>query len=247
VEKIEYERMRQVEDRYWWFVSRRRMARRLLREFAPDAREVLDVGCGAGAFLAELPGGLIGTGLDFSEESIRLCRERGLPRLVQASAEAMPLPDAAFDAVVSLDTLEHVADDGAAAREIARVLRPGGAAILNVPAFPWLWGPHDVALHHHRRYTASSFRSLLEGAGLRIELLSYGIFFLFPLVAVIRLGDRVSRRRPEVSLPGAPGPLNSGLILLQDAETWLMRRLPLPWGSSVVAVVRRPAEPGAGP
>ncbi len=239
MEKIEYARMRQVEDRYWWFVSRRRMARRLLSAYAPEARDILDVGCGAGAFLAELPAGLTGSGLDFSPEAIALCQERGLERLSQASAEQMPFADASFDALVSLDTLEHVADDHAAAREIHRVLRPGGAAVLNVPAFPWLWGPHDVALHHHRRYTTRTFGALLEGAGLKVELLSYGIFFLFPVVAAIRLGDKVSRREPSVALPHAPGPLNGALVSLQDAETSLMMRARLPWGSSVVAVARR--------
>lgn len=55
---------------------------------------------------------------------------------IQADLAALPLPDAAFDAVLSCHTLEHVIEDRAAMRELARVLRPGGWAAIMAPYDP---------------------------------------------------------------------------------------------------------------
>ncbi|MCG9895153.1 MAG: class I SAM-dependent methyltransferase [Fimbriimonadaceae bacterium] len=234
----EYAKMRALEDRYWWFVSRRQMARNWLAEFAPEG-PVLDLGCGTGALLHELQtAGREAHGLDFSPLAIDFCRGRGLSNLTQGDAQSLPYPDASFQAVISLDTLEHVPDDTAAFAEIARVLRPGGVLIFNVPAFRWLWGPHDVALHHHRRYTPGEVRTRLGEAALKPERLSCGVFFLFPAVAALRLMDRL-RRTNEVRLPEVGPGMNSALVRLMTLESRLISRVPLPWGSSVCGVARR--------
>ena len=99
--------------------------------------------------------------------------------------------------MIASDVLEHIADDGAAAREIARVLRPGGVFIFSVPAHPWLWSAHDVALWHQRRYRRRELVRLLGGAGFRLRWLSYWNSVLFPVVAARRvlasgLGDKTA-------------------------------------------------------
>ena len=123
--------------------------------------------------------------------------------------------------------------------EIARALKPGGVLILNVPAFKWLWGPHDVALMHHRRYTKRQISDLLKRHGFKLEKLSYSVFLLFPVVVLIRVLDKFRWGPAKVSLPNVSGRFNSFLVKLQDMETrWIMARS-LPWGSSVVAVARK--------
>jgi Methylase involved in ubiquinone/menaquinone biosynthesis len=240
VQTEEYRRLFAYEDRYWWFVARRRLALDWLARAAPGARRVLDLGCGTGALLGELGRGTIGYGVDRSEVALEYCRERGRRRLVLADAEALPFADRSLDAIVATDVIEHVAGDARAAAEARRVLRPGGVVILSVPAFAWLWGPHDVALMHHRRYRRAQVRALLEEAGFRVEKLSYSVFFLFPAVVAIRALDRLRKGEPEVRLPPVPGWLNRMLVALHALEARLAWRLPLPWGSSVVAVARRP-------
>ena len=203
--------MYEAEDRYWWFVSRRRLALRML----PPEREGerwLDLGCGTGAGLAAFSGRAEVTGLDFSPEALGLARERGDFRLVQGDAQSLPFADGAFDAVVTLDMMEHVPDDAAVAREVFRCLAPGGRLLVNVPAFPWLWGPHDVALMHHRRYRRDDLRRVLEGAGFTVERISYSMFALFPLVAAQRLGARLGPGRPVVTMPRVPDAVNRALI-----------------------------------
>ena len=235
----EYGKMREAEDHYWWFVSRRRLALALLDRFSPGARRVLDVGSGTGALLSELQNRTWAAGLDYSPLAVRFCQERRLTNLMVGNAERVPVRPGSLDAVVSLDTLEHVADHEAAVRSIARSLKPGGVLVLNVPAFRWLWGPHDVALMHHRRYRKSEVRAMLQRHGLRVEKLSYSVFLLFPVVILIRLLDKFKRGPAKVSLPKVSGPTNRFLVKLQDMEARWILAGSLPWGSSVVAVARK--------
>jgi SAM-dependent methyltransferase len=235
----EYAKMRQAEDQYWWFVSRRRLALALLDRYAPQAADVLDVGSGTGALLTELQESKRAAGLDFSPLAIGFCRERGLTNLLVGNAERLPFRRASFDAVVSLDTLEHVPDHESAVAGIARSLRPGGVLVLNVPAFRWLWGPHDVALMHHRRYTKRQVRDLLSSHGLKLEKLSYSVFLLFPFVVLLRFLDKFKWGPPKVSLPSVSAPTNRFLVKLQDMEARWILAGSLPWGSSVVAVAKK--------
>ena len=235
----EYAKMRQAEDHYWWFVSRRRLALALLDRFAPQSADVLEVGSGTGALLTELQETKRAIGLDFSPLAIGYCRERGLTNLLVGNAERLPFRDTSFDAVVSLDTLEHVPDHESAVAGIARSLRPGGVLVLNVPAFRWLWGPHDVALMHHRRYTKSQVRDLLSSHGLRLEKLSYSVFLLFPFVVLLRFLDKFKWGPPKVSLPRVSTPTNRFLVKLQDMEARWILAGSLPWGSSVIAVAKK--------
>jgi SAM-dependent methyltransferase len=204
-----------------------------------ESDPVLDVGCGTGALLTELQKTRLAYGADLSLKALAYARERGLKNLVQADAQALPYTDNSFAACVSLDVIEHVPDDHAAVREICRVLRPGGRAVINVPAFRWLWGPHDVALMHERRYTKTELKQLLESEGLVVDKVSYGVFFLFPIVILVRLLEKLKSKN-EVSIPQVPDWANRMLIRLMEWEAKLIQRVSLPWGSSVVASAHKP-------
>lgn len=233
--------MRRLEDHYWWFVGRRTLALGLLRDAElPAGARVLDLGCGTGAVLNEMAKSFDPVGVDMSDQALEYCGERGLGRLVQGRGEALPFSSGSFDAVVALDVFEHIEDDASAFREVIRVLAPEGVLILSVPAFMSLWGPHDVALRHFRRYRSDGLRRRLLDAGFTPRI-SYSVFFLFPLVWLIRQFERRRRGEAEASLPAVPEWLNHGLIRLQSAEASLLRRVRLPWGSSLVAVARKAA------
>lgn len=235
----EYARLFEFEDQYWWFVARRRTAIKLMRERTKPDPRILDLGCGTGAVLDELNQVGEGWGLDLSPHALGYCARRGLKRLVLGNAERVPFRDLSFDVVIALDTLEHVPGHESALDEARRVLKPGGLLVLNVPAFRWLWGPHDVALMHQRRYRRHEVKRLLEEHGFEVELLSYGVFLLFPVVMVIRALNKFDRRPARVTLPRVSPSLNRLLLRLQDWEAGWMERMSLPWGSSVVAVARR--------
>ncbi len=91
---------------------------------------VLEVGCGTGQILRRVrafaPGAV---GVDLSRGMLQRARERGLP-VAQASAVALPFATASFDLAYSFKVLPHVPDLESALTEIARVLAPGGVALL---------------------------------------------------------------------------------------------------------------------
>lgn len=241
----EYTKMYELEDRYWWFVGRRGLALRLLRKYVQvDQPRILDLGCGTGVVLRELGAWARPVGFDMSGQALAYCRRRSIRTLVQGDGEKLPFGAGTFDAIVGLDIFEHIEDDRAAFVEAFRVLRPGGVLVLSVPAFRLLWGPHDVALHHHRRYRAAEIRDRLVAAGFLPVQVSYSVFFLFPIVVMWRLFEKLKRGPAKASLVGVPDWVNRTLIGIQNLEASIIERGRLPWGSSVVAVGRKP-EPGA--
>jgi len=238
----EYARMHDLEDHYWWFVGRRNVALKLLRNFTKGKPTVLDLGCGTGIISEELSHWSKPISLDMSELALAFSKSRGIVDLVQARGEWLPLRSGSVDAVLALDVFEHVENDGAALKEAFRVLRPGGVLVLSVPAFKSLWGPHDVALMHFRRYTRALMRSRLKDAGFQIPRLSYSVFFLFPVVVLIRAMEKMKRGEPHASLPKVPNWFNRALIGLQNFEAAIIAKFSLPWGSSVLAVAKKPGK-----
>lgn len=238
-----------VEETGWWHAGRRRVLDAVLAaEWAArdgGARDVLDVGCGTGATTAFLCRGRRVTACDLSPEALAHARALGLAPLVRASGEALPFRDESFDAALALDVLEHHADDARVAREIRRVLRPGGFLLATVPAFPFLWGPHDVLSHHHRRYRLAELVRLAEDAGLTVRLATYFNSLLFPVVALVQLARRALRLgRPPRPADDNPRRMPAAVnALLREAfaveERWLPRRT-LPVGVSALVLASRP-------
>lgn len=242
----EYEQMYRLEDSHWWFVARRNLLMHAWHRFpppqAPGRRpRILDVGCGTGGTLDRLKSVGDPVGLDSEALALEFCRKRGYTELVQASATEMPFAPASFDAAVALDVLEHIPDHEGAAREICRVLAPGGLMYASVPAYGFLWSGHDDALMHKRRYIAREVRDLVQNAGLNVVHLTYTVTLLLPPVALIRLLQRVGPRRPPRAdvQPTGPG-LNRLLQTLLDWEGRMSLRRPLPLGVSVFVVARKP-------
>jgi SAM-dependent methyltransferase len=129
-------------------------------------------------------------GLDYSPEALRFCREKGFTRVCNADIRVLPFADDTFDLVLATDVIEHIQDDASALNEIARVLKPGGLALITVPAFNSLWGLQDRVGHHYRRYRRSPLRRAVEKAQLRPVRIFYFNYFLFvPIWAARRAID----------------------------------------------------------
>ena len=240
----EYERMFRNEDHYWWFVSRRELILDLVGRLPRRDRALfLDIGCGTGATASALQGFGRVLGVDFSPLALNCCKRRDLMSVVRACAESLPLRDGCADAIVATDILEHLEDDASALAEFYRVLKPGGHAVITVPAYRFLWSEHDQALMHKRRYVARELIERSTRAGFQVTTHSYALFFLFPLALgrLLKAKPR-SGRQPEAQLKPVPPWLNSSLIRFQRFETSLLRRVRLPFGLSVVSVLQKPAE-----
>lgn len=185
MDALEISRTVALEDRHWWFAERRSILARHLRRLGPAGR-ALDAGAaGGGNTRVLLEHGWRALAVDVSESAVAHAHARGLEAL-RADLCDLPLEDAGFDLVVAFDVLEHIDDDRAAAAELARVMRPGGTALVAVPCDMRLWSAHDVALGHVRRYTRQTLGALLEGAGLEIQRMWSWNVLLRPVVRLRR-------------------------------------------------------------
>ena len=237
-----------IEETHWWYRGRRALVRDALDRWAAPRRPlaVLDVACATGMsfrFLADY--GSI-RGLDISDETIRLCGQRGIDRIVKGDAMRLPFSAGSFDVVLALDAFEHFDDDVAAMRETLRVLRPGGVLVCTVPAFMALWSPHDEAYHHKRRYRRPLLRERLALAGYALQRTSYSSMALFLPVLALRRWRRWRGEKPGES-PSSdfavpfPAPVEWLASGITRAEVALERHVNLPFGVSLLAVAKRPA------
>lgn len=240
-----YEVDARLEEHHWWYVGRRRLFSRVISDLGVSQSEpVLDVGTSAGTNLRMLRdlGYRERTGLDFSEEAIRWCAEKDLGTVHRGDITRMPFPDGHFSLVLATDVIEHVDDDLTALSEVYRVLRPGSAALITVPAFPSLWGLQDEVSHHKRRYRREPLLERIAEAGLSVERDFHFNYLLFGPIWAARQVFRLYTPRSVASESEVNTPLMNLLLTALfrlDVET--AERLALPFGVSILVVARRPA------
>jgi SAM-dependent methyltransferase len=189
-----------IEAEHWWFAGRRRLfAREIARRRIGTSARVLDLGTSSGSNLRMLRDSGFSniTALDSSEEALRWCQEKYLSGVVKGDITRLPFCHDQADLVLATDVIEHVDDDWAAIREIARVLKPGGAVLVAVPTFQLLWGPQDEFAQHKRRYRKHDVERMLSDAGLVVERSYYFNYLLFLPILLARALLRLIR--PELS------------------------------------------------
>jgi len=198
---------------------------------------VLDIGCGPGQELAELPAGAWGVGADlyFPPDAIAASDRR----LVRADAGQLPFADGLFDWVLALDVLEQRSVvPSQALGEMQRVLRAGGRLVIRVPAHPWLYGPHDIFWGGARRFRRSELTALLQDAGFSIIRVSYANTLLFVPAIAARLLGRTTGLGSDDMRP-MPAPINRLLLAVLTLEArWLAQRN-LPFGLSLLSLAQR--------
>ncbi|WP_294123981.1 class I SAM-dependent methyltransferase [Sphingomonas sp.] len=242
MERKVYDQMAKLDSCHWWFTARRRILDGVIERIVkpPKGARILELGAGTGHNLEMLSrfGEVEASELDpvargiASERLGRTVIEAALPDLSM-------FPAGAYDMVALLDVLEHVTDDQGSLAAIFDRLKPGGALLLTVPINPWMWSAHDVAHHHHRRYRKAEIRQLALDAGYEIELMSPFNSLLFPPIAAVRLvGKLTGKDDSDDAMPSAP--VNKTLDTIFGLERGLIGRVPLPFGVSLVAVLRRP-------
>jgi SAM-dependent methyltransferase len=239
VDAREVEAMARVEERHFWFRGKRALAARFLREArrAGVRGPALDLGCGTGQTLRTLLCDLPSIGVDGNAAGLAYCRRRGLARLVRGDGASVPVRDACVDLVTAFDLLEHLDDDRGALREIARVLRPGGFLLANVPAYPSLFSEHDRALGHRRRYRRGELETRAREEGFTVARSTGWGLPLVPLLAITR---RFRSRGGGSDVREVPAPVNAALGLLLSIERAILRLFPFPAGLSWMVLARRP-------
>ncbi|GAB1488545.1 class I SAM-dependent methyltransferase [Opitutaceae bacterium] len=240
MEDSEYHKLAAVEDRMWYFRALHRHAMERLAPNWPSA--LLDAGCGTGGFLRRLMRlrpETVAMGIDLSPIACQLARERCQASIMEGSVTALPFDDHQFDAVTSLDVIYHLDDHMKALAEYFRVLRPGGRAVINVPAYMWLWSYHDEACHGRHRYTRPELERMLSEVGFEVEKGTYWNSIPFPLIVVKR--KMMSRPTDTSDVRMYPAWAEWLLDAAMSCEhAWIRAIGPLPMGCSVLVSARKP-------
>lgn len=199
----------------------------------PATGRLLDIGCGPGWLLAELPQSVWGVGVDLYVRTAVV-----LP-VVHATACRLPFPDAAFSIVTALDMLEQTGVDPAAVlAEARRVMAPGGKLMVRVPTYPGLYGPHDRMWGGARRFRRDEIEDLVRSSGLTLCRLTYANSLLLPAGVAARLLERTGWLDGNDLRP-LPAPLNQLLLGLLQLEARWLRTHDFRAGLSLICLAER--------
>jgi ubiquinone/menaquinone biosynthesis C-methylase UbiE len=241
----EYIKLADVEDRMWHFRSLHAHAQRLLAAgvAGKERPQILDAGCGTGGFIARMQRAQPDwrfSGIDFSPFACEFATKRCAGADIrEASITALPFAEASFDAVVSLDVVCQVQDNGKAFGEFFRCTRPGGAVVVNLPAYRWMWSYHDETCQTKHRYGRRELAGLLTAAGFRDVRVTHWNMLPFPLLVLKRKVFRTASATSDVRL--FPAPIEACFNAAMAVEhAWMKHVSGLPFGSSVLAFGRRP-------
>lgn len=232
---------RNTEARYWWFRNKRRLVYQWLDQHTRGRGALLEVGSGGGYLSGALQArGWEVTSADCWPAAAAFARAQGVPRALAFDAGVTwPLGDAAFDVIVMLDVLEHLPDDALVLSEMRRVLRPGGCAIVSVPAYPFLFSAWDTYNQHYRRYTVSALRRLARSARLTVRESGYWNLISLPPAMVIRLRDRWRKvTLDHAAYPPVSHAVEGVLVAWGRLEARWLRRFALPAGLSAYVVLQ---------
>jgi SAM-dependent methyltransferase len=243
----DFELLYELESTYWWFVAMRRITDTILHtELGKPGIRLLDAGCGTGFNMH-----YYGTdasrkvfGLDIATAAIDCIKRKGLRTAAQASITSIPFNPESFDLVLSLEVVTQIPkelhDD--ALREMHRVLKPGGALFLRVPAFMWLWSSHDKALKVQYRYTRQELEEKLSRTGFSIEWSSYANSLLFPIILLRRFLKHfgIAKGSDVQPLPHGLKWLDGIFCRALECEiVFFQRGIHLPFGLSLICHARK--------
>jgi SAM-dependent methyltransferase len=231
MEAAELRTLAAVEDRHWWYKERRNLLARQLRRL-PKPGLALDIGAAAGGNTRVMREcGWRPVAVEYAPTAARIACERGV-HVVRGDARELPVRTGSMDLVTAFDVLEHIEEDYLAAAEITRALRPGGTALISVPADMALWSAHDEAVGHVRRYSRETLTTVLVKGGLVVEDLWSWNVLLRPVVRLRRKSSRGS------DLDDVNPVVNAGLTAVIAAERYLpVKSLP---GVTLFLRARRP-------
>jgi SAM-dependent methyltransferase len=244
-----FEFLFRMEQKHFWHVGRRELILDIMKRNIPRLAKsrMLEVGCGNGSILAFLRKNSVEVeGGDIFMEGLAFCRQRvnSVP-LYQLDVMALPFRNE-FDVVGLFDVLEHIDDDAGALREINQALKRRGMLLVTVPAHSYLWSYFDIRSGHKRRYERDELIVKIKQAGFSINKISYYMFFLFPVLAIIRLIGNIKQhednrqKRFSASLETKTIPvLNEVFLGLLRLEKLLLRYFNLPFGASLVVLAEK--------
>jgi SAM-dependent methyltransferase len=239
-----YKEMIELQEKHWWFVARREVIQSImnLQMNESSTSKVLEIGCGVGGNVGLLSQSGNYLGIDMHRSAVDYCSEK-FPQFDFQCTRMEDIPrefsSNKFDSIYILDVLEHIDDQIAILKSTQNYLNQNGKILLTVPAFEFLWSPHDDFVHHVRRYTKNGLKKTLEEAGFKIERISYFNSILFPLALIQRLSMRLVKKKLSTHLSTPPKVVDRLFQFIFAQEAWILKHTNLPVGLSIIVVVSK--------
>lgn len=239
METFFYNEIYSNEKEHWWYSTRRKIAHKLIKKYLPEGKglKILDVGCGGGLLSQELHRHGQVICIDPSEEAINFAKARGVDAKKFSIIDYKKENE--YDCVVALDILEHCENDVRAISNIYKFLKPGGIAIIFVPALNFFWGNQDIISHHFRRYTYTDLRNKFKDANFIAVKQSYFNFFLSPVVFLSRKLNNIIKTAPKSELANTNFLSNKIGKIIFGLEYYLIPRIRFPFGVSLLGVYKK--------
>ncbi len=229
---LDYHLQKNSDYLHFWYRARKEMIFSWLSSFyfSGAKLKIADLGCGCGEELDELKrfGDVAGVEVNF--EAAELARKKGVEVVVGDLAE-IDLGKDVYDVVVAFDCLEHIKDDRLVLSKAYAALKDGGRIFLTVPAYPFLFGPHDRAMGHWRRYRDKEIAEKLGAVGFsEIVVGHWNVLLFFPIVFwrfLKKVFSQKNSARQDYRLPSRPiNWLFYKIMSLENIIGGPLRRLP---------------------
>lgn len=228
-----YKFIETYEEIHWWFRGRRDIIKMFLTQQRDYFDMVLDIGCGTGNFLKNIKE------LSNKRYGIDEHNYRNADSIVlQGDALAIPFDDNSMDLVTMLDVLEHIAKSDKAIDEMWRVIKKDGIGVITVPAMQFLYSPHDANYHHIKRYGKKDLCAQLTRNRFQVLRCSYFNTWLFPVEVMVRLIEKIFKKELPLSSTSQGKIINKILYKIFNSETKILEKHNLPYGLSLIAVVK---------
>lgn len=232
--------------------SRRQAVFQVAQFTSEEAPIILDIGCSSGFLLADLkatfPQAFVMGADVVSGPLLTLAKNIPDVPLLHFDLTRCPLPDDSLDVAILLNVLEHIEEDALAVRQLYRTLKPGGIAVIEVPAGPELFDIYDELLMHYRRYRLPALRQIFLNSKFKILRQSHLGFFLYPGFFLIKQFHRKKRADvAEAEIPMLVGKNinqtgdNPLFHALMNWELAIGKAISYPFGIRCLLTVQKPS------
>jgi 2-polyprenyl-3-methyl-5-hydroxy-6-metoxy-1,4-benzoquinol methylase len=178
------EDLERIEESDFWSKVKVKLILKLV-----EGKTILDVGCGSGLLSKTLLAkGFNVTAIDNDYKAVEIAKKKGIDAFVTDINGWQT--DLKFDCIILGDVLEHIDDDKSAIKKVYEMLKPHGYTIINVPAYQVLFGKHDNALGHKRRYSNKELKDKLKEAGFTIESIRHWNLLALPITIYTKLSKK---------------------------------------------------------
>ncbi|MDH6154051.1 SAM-dependent methyltransferase [Polynucleobacter sphagniphilus] len=243
MKQIAFKEMSTLENQHWWFVSRRLIIFKFLESInIKKNANILEIGCGTGGNLNMLSNFGNVSGMEMNEEAKKFAEEvhknKYEVRLGSSPHNITYDEVEKFELCCLFDVLEHIEEDTQTLECLKRILKPNGIIVITVPAYQWLFGPHDLILEHKRRYTKKELIEKSNKAGLELIRSSYFNTLLFPAILFFRIIEKVNGDQKSTVMDRPNKIINNLLKAIFSLEYRVLKKYNLPYGASIIAAFK---------